>query len=348
MSTLRHSKRGVQTTLILWCLGLAGLCSPSLFAYSVPFLFSEHPILVGGAGGRWFTGSPRDGFTCDVCHLGGETFVLQTNGLPTSGYEADKKYRFEVELPKDAEHLAIIGEIVDASGSAAGSISGEFEVEVSSEEESEEKPELEAIDLEIFEVAESRLIFALGDYEAKSLTIDWRASQDSNGPVWLYMMGVIGDGSQDVEGDKVTRLVVRIDSREGPNGDNLENQNSGFCSIHPISNNSFPLSRLIVYLGIVGLMLNKRNVFNHHLRFAFRSFTPFDRSKFGLFCFIAIVIFGNLACANVKPYERGRLAQPDMKMDGNADLLSGQRHATDYREGSSGGYGGGGGGCGCN
>ena len=54
------------------------------------------------------------------------------------------------------------------------------------------------------------------------------------------------------------------------------------------------------------------------------------------------------ACTRVKPYERGRLAQPDMRWDGDADLLAGQRHATDYREGSSGGYGGGGGGCGCN
>lgn len=55
-----------------------------------------------------------------------------------------------------------------------------------------------------------------------------------------------------------------------------------------------------------------------------------------------------VACARVKPYERGRLAKSDMRWDGDAELLGGQKHATDYREGSNGGYGGGGGGCGCN
>lgn len=54
------------------------------------------------------------------------------------------------------------------------------------------------------------------------------------------------------------------------------------------------------------------------------------------------------ACARVKPYERGRLAKSDMRWDGDSELLGGQKHATDYREGSAGGYGGGGGGCGCN
>jgi hypothetical protein len=53
-------------------------------------------------------------------------------------------------------------------------------------------------------------------------------------------------------------------------------------------------------------------------------------------------------CATVKPYERGRLARPDMALDAASDLRAGQDHATDYREGSAGGFGGGGGGCGCN
>ncbi len=53
-------------------------------------------------------------------------------------------------------------------------------------------------------------------------------------------------------------------------------------------------------------------------------------------------------CVTVKPYERGRLAKPDMQLDAGAELSAGQAHATDYREGSGGGFGGGGGGCGCN
>lgn len=61
-----------------------------------------------------------------------------------------------------------------------------------------------------------------------------------------------------------------------------------------------------------------------------------------------LAVGGLTGCAKVKPYERGRLAKPDMVWDGDPHLLAGQRHATDYREGSAGGFGGGGGGCGCN
>jgi hypothetical protein len=50
----------------------------------------------------------------------------------------------------------------------------------------------------------------------------------------------------------------------------------------------------------------------------------------------------------VAPYERERLARPDMELGRNADAKAGEEHATAYREGSSGGMGSSGGGCGCN
>lgn len=70
------------------------------------------------------------------------------------------------------------------------------------------------------------------------------------------------------------------------------------------------------------------------------------RATLGIF--LAGFALTAVGCARVKPYQRGRLAKSDMRWDGDAELLGGQRHATDYREGSAGGYGGGGGGCGCN
>ncbi|MGH1342772.1 MAG: DUF4266 domain-containing protein [Nannocystales bacterium] len=53
-------------------------------------------------------------------------------------------------------------------------------------------------------------------------------------------------------------------------------------------------------------------------------------------------------CATVPPHARGRLAQPDMTLDADPDLLAGQEHADEYREGAAGGFGAAGGGCGCN
>jgi hypothetical protein len=53
-------------------------------------------------------------------------------------------------------------------------------------------------------------------------------------------------------------------------------------------------------------------------------------------------------CAVVAPYERERLARPDMELGRNVDLAAGEEHAANYREGSSGATGTSGGGCGCN
>jgi hypothetical protein len=61
-----------------------------------------------------------------------------------------------------------------------------------------------------------------------------------------------------------------------------------------------------------------------------------------------VLALGAAGCATVAPYERERLAQPDMILSRNADAKAGEEHATAYREGSSGAVGSSGGGCGCN
>lgn len=69
----------------------------------------------------------------------------------------------------------------------------------------------------------------------------------------------------------------------------------------------------------------------------------------GLGAVLLLVVAGSAtACVTVQPYERGRLAQPDMTLERPADLVAGQEHAEEYREASVGGFGGAGGGCGCN
>jgi hypothetical protein len=66
-------------------------------------------------------------------------------------------------------------------------------------------------------------------------------------------------------------------------------------------------------------------------------------------CFYILLVIGVCgACATVAPYERERLSKTDMLLERNADLLAGEQHATEYREGSSGAVGASGGGCGCN
>ena len=54
------------------------------------------------------------------------------------------------------------------------------------------------------------------------------------------------------------------------------------------------------------------------------------------------------ACAPVQPWERGRLAEPVMSLEGDALLSAIDEHTYSSKEAASGGIGPAGGGCGCN
>lgn len=53
-------------------------------------------------------------------------------------------------------------------------------------------------------------------------------------------------------------------------------------------------------------------------------------------------------CVAVQPWERERLARPDMQFGGGGELEGAEAHATEVREGAAGGFDAAGGGCGCN
>ena len=53
-------------------------------------------------------------------------------------------------------------------------------------------------------------------------------------------------------------------------------------------------------------------------------------------------------CANVKPWERGDLARPEMQLAGNPGLEKALAKTFSAKEAANGGAGVGGGGCGCN
>lgn len=63
----------------------------------------------------------------------------------------------------------------------------------------------------------------------------------------------------------------------------------------------------------------------------------------------ALILVGLLsACAPVQPWERGRLAQPRMSLEGDVLLSAMDEHIYSSKEAASGGVGPTGGGCGCN
>lgn len=63
---------------------------------------------------------------------------------------------------------------------------------------------------------------------------------------------------------------------------------------------------------------------------------------------LVLVALGLSGCVTIQPWERGRLANPDMQFGGSEELAAAEAHATEVREGSAGGFDAAGGGCGCN
>jgi len=63
---------------------------------------------------------------------------------------------------------------------------------------------------------------------------------------------------------------------------------------------------------------------------------------------VVVLCTAMTACAPVQPWERGRLAQPQMALEGDALLSAMDQHTYTSKEAASGGVGPSGGGCGCN
>ena len=93
----------------LWLLGgvLLGrvLMPGSAHAYSAPEAYAELAYQ-GGGEGRWFTGSPADGFGCGVCHApaaGQREYPLYVQGLPTErGYALAAQHQVVLSWPQFA------------------------------------------------------------------------------------------------------------------------------------------------------------------------------------------------------------------------------------------------------
>ena len=74
-------------------------------------------------------------------------------------------------------------------------------------------------------------------------------------------------------------------------------------------------------------------------------------AKTGRILLALLAFYGLSACSVepwVKPYERDRLADPTMALDGDPVSTAYIQHVYEAREGARGGEGAAGGGCGCN
>lgn len=74
-------------------------------------------------------------------------------------------------------------------------------------------------------------------------------------------------------------------------------------------------------------------------------FTRLCRAEVFLAAVVSILL---AACSTVQPWERGRLAKPQMALNPDALLAAMDEHVYSSKEAASGGIEAAGGGCGCN
>jgi hypothetical protein len=96
-------------TLAVFALSL--VASPAA-AFGDPASFAA-AVTDGGGGGKFFTGSRAEGYTCRVCHSAGTPPSLALSGLPVDGYVPGATYRIGIDWPDDLPSVGLNAEATD-------------------------------------------------------------------------------------------------------------------------------------------------------------------------------------------------------------------------------------------
>jgi hypothetical protein len=198
-------------------------------AFSDPSSFALPPTQAGG-GGRFFTGSPADGYTCKVCHVGGVETSLRVLGLPLAGYVSQQRYEIVVDWPDTIDKISLAAELTDAQGKPVGTLrlppNNETQPAEFCAPASDMVPAASLTD-----AGAGRQIISVPDCGAKQLRFLWTAPINDIGPVWFASSAVVSNGMGDTDGDGVTDVTRVI----APAGDPpaLASSVTAGCNVAP-------------------------------------------------------------------------------------------------------------------
>lgn len=309
--------RGLLIASMLAVLSIAGRAE----AFSDTAKFAL-PTIEGGGGGRYFTGSPPDGYSCTVCHQGGPKPNAFISGLPEGGFQPGTTYEIAVTFDQLELSHAIALEFVTEAGVQAGIVAFPENAEADPAMHCDQDLTLPFAPY-MMPVA-GRTVIGLTDCGARALRFLFTAPNE--GRVAFAMGMVTSNAKADSAGDGSLE-ITKVLSRFGEDSGRREANACSMSSYDP-STQSQPF-----WLLSGGFMLAL--IFRRRSRHCLAGVTV-----------TALALLAG--CARVAPYERGTLARRDMELGENADLTAGEEHAEAYREGSSGGGAAKGGGCGCN
>ena len=182
-------------------------------AFADPFRFND-AAAHGGGGGRWFTGSPAEGYGCDVCHEGPRSTQVIVQGVPEV-YQPGLTYELYVSWPPTMLHVTAMVELTDQLGRGAGT-SVVSEAVTSPDEVCQpvEQGVPAALLLTGPELGldQARQLVAMQDCGGNTLHWSWTAPASDIGPV-VFSGGLVEpDQQKNADGDRGVRLFRTIGS----------------------------------------------------------------------------------------------------------------------------------------
>lgn len=223
---VKHDARwapGVTGLGALLCALPVALSATPALAYSA---FADYavPIDSGGGGGRWFTGTPADGYDCSVCHAGAQGAELSVTGLPSDGYVPSQAYEIAFRWGPGAEKMALMVELTDGSGSPIGTTAipsyATWDETELCEDGSAPAADVCRMDgregaccrqldptRDACSFAGDRSVLWVPDCGSSIARMVWTAPDEAEHDVWFSAGMVTSDGENDAHGDGVT--VVR-------------------------------------------------------------------------------------------------------------------------------------------
>ena len=203
--TMTTASTRARAVTLLGALLVAG----QAHAFSDPSAFESNPIDDGGGGGRWFTGSPADGYTCAVCHSGAKSPELLISGLPVDGYLPGATYEVIIDWPDGPGRVGANVEITDQNGAGVGTV----QLPEGSARDPRELcdplllPDFPAASLNTVAARSpqlpSRTVINVTACGARWLRFLWTATTEPRGQLWFSGAVVDPDNMETVSGDGV-------------------------------------------------------------------------------------------------------------------------------------------------
>ena len=229
-------------------------------AYTEPRTYLE-PAQEGGGGGRFFTGSPAEGYACSVCHVSERRERLELIGLPEHGYVPGTTYELKLSWPEYARRaerlrergegppsMSLVTELVAESGEGSGVIEiaggrNASERELCTLPEGQQGAVLFALRpgeqgaesgtrCEASKLGQ-RCVAAVLSCGVRELHLKWTAPKNWQGAIWFSAGLVATDAvSGDPDGDAVTELT-KVMMPAASDGARYQSTLHGDCAASP-------------------------------------------------------------------------------------------------------------------